>query len=193
MNIMNQINSLQAAANGEFGALDEDNTLLDTAYIEVVDNREVEESQTVTTASAKSALSGISSARTAKLSESKKLKVQFNPASLDISAGGSSVKTRKGITKKKEKLITEINKPPKMDLSVKLIFDRTVYFDSSVMPEVEGFLAILKNPYTRQIRFYWGDLYYAGRLTSVNADYTMFNAFGIPVRADVTLRMEIQR
>lgn len=175
--------------------LDEQQIVLETAYIEVLDRRETANSQTVTTAASKNALSGGNAIKTPSTAEeTKKIKVQFNPASLDLSVDGGGTKTKKDITgakTSKKKIKTEPNMPANANMSVNLIFDRTIYIDANVMPEVEGFLAILKNPYTRQINFHWGNLYYKGRLTSVNADYTMFQPSGIPVRANVTLRMEI--
>ncbi len=57
----------------------------------------------------------------------------------------------------------------------------------TVQKEVEGFIAALRNRYTRLITFHWGDFNYTGELRNVNASYTMFNVVGEPVRATVNL------
>ncbi|MCR4909361.1 MAG: hypothetical protein K5985_11080 [Lachnospiraceae bacterium] len=58
---------------------------------------------------------------------------------------------------------------------------------TSVQPEVEGFIGILRNRYTRLITFHWGKMSYTGVLRSVSATYTMFDPLGQPVRAKVDL------
>lgn len=58
---------------------------------------------------------------------------------------------------------------------------------TSIQKEVEGFIGALRNRYTRNVTFFWSDFNYSGRLKSVNANYTMFNPNGEPVRATVDL------
>ena len=59
----------------------------------------------------------------------------------------------------------------------------------SVQTIVEGFIACVRDPNTRRIAFEWGEMFYEGILNSVNTNYTMFNALGQPVRAEVSLRL----
>ncbi len=59
----------------------------------------------------------------------------------------------------------------------------------SVQTIVEGFIAAVRDPRTRRIAFEWGEMFYEGLLNSVNTNYTMFNALGQPVRAEVMLRL----
>lgn len=59
----------------------------------------------------------------------------------------------------------------------------------SVQPQVEALLAALRNSYTRFLTFYWADFAFAGQLTAVSAQYTMFSTSGRPIRATVNLRM----
>ncbi|MDR0435089.1 MAG: hypothetical protein LBH21_08595 [Gracilibacteraceae bacterium] len=58
-----------------------------------------------------------------------------------------------------------------------------------VQPEVEGFIAALRNNRTRRVTFYWADFSFAGILNDLTAEYIMFDADGTPVRAKVTLRL----
>ena len=58
-----------------------------------------------------------------------------------------------------------------------------------VQPAVEGFVGAMRNKYTRQVCFEWGDLYYEGELKSINATYTMFDSVGKPVRAKVDMSL----
>lgn len=59
----------------------------------------------------------------------------------------------------------------------------------TVQPEVEAFIAALRNPGTRNITFRWADFSFRGILQDVNATYTMFSVSGRPVRAKVFLRL----
>lgn len=59
----------------------------------------------------------------------------------------------------------------------------------SVQTTVEGFIAALRSPNTTEVAFEWGDLFYAGLLKSVSANYTMFDTTGKPVRAEVSLSL----
>ena len=60
----------------------------------------------------------------------------------------------------------------------------------SVRDEVEGLIAALRDPYTRNVSFRWTDFAFTGQLNTVNAQYTMFNTSGEPVRAQVQLRIQ---
>ena len=59
----------------------------------------------------------------------------------------------------------------------------------TVQKNVEGFIAALRSPYTRIITFHWGEMNYFGTLNNVNAQYTMFNLQGQPIRAYVNLTL----
>ncbi len=60
----------------------------------------------------------------------------------------------------------------------------------SVQPVVEGFIAALRNRYTRSITFAWSDFEFGGVLKTVGAEYTMFSPSGRPIRAEVSLRLQ---
>lgn len=59
----------------------------------------------------------------------------------------------------------------------------------TVKPQVEGFLAAIRNEEHRPMIFRWGKLMYAGVLNSVSGKYTMFNTAGNPIRAEVDINM----
>lgn len=171
-----------------------DMNIFETAYLELLNARSAMSSP-ITTAQTKSILSGLSAQRQQRLAQTYVFKVQFNPSTLKFSANAvRPTKGKKGLVSDEDGETQDCelqNSPPKMNLSVSLVFDRSHYIDSSVQPEVEGFLAIAKNPFTRTISFNWGNQYYVGELNSVTADYTMFNTFGIPTRAKVDLSLEL--
>ncbi|MDR1247529.1 MAG: hypothetical protein LBK57_11010 [Clostridiales Family XIII bacterium] len=143
----------------------------------------------------------------------KLFRVQYNPAELEIysvapevsesdlnSDGGALVSSPQG---------------GKMELSVTLWFDKmsaatsfmleknitptsvsgvtnavkTFMKEESVQQEVEGFIAALRNPYTQNISFYWSYFSFSGAIISISAQYVMFSASGLPVRAKVALRV----
>lgn len=59
--------------------------------------------------------------------------------------------------------------------------------EHTVRRQVEGLLAALRNEYTRRVSFIWGRLCYSGYLNTIQADYTMFNPEGNPIRAEVRI------
>jgi hypothetical protein len=61
--------------------------------------------------------------------------------------------------------------------------------EDSVQTEVEGFIAIMRNPRTQIVTFYWADFSFTGSLINVGAQYTMFSSSGRPVRAKVSIRV----
>ena len=147
-------------------------------------------------------------------SEYKTYTVKFNPSELTINAvgGGRVAKTNfDGSASKVEYAAMDVN----IQLMVKLIFDDMDIADSfmeekinplkapinigkdvyktvkgkrnSVQAQVEGFIAALRNNYTRRVEFNWGKLTYKGVLNYMNAEYTMFSIHGRPVRAHVDI------
>ncbi len=121
----------------------------------------------------------------------KKFIVKFNPNTLNIQAmgGGKYGKTNyeNGIPVVK---YTELS--PHIQVSMKLIFDVTKRpvlqnIKDTVKPQVEGFIAALRNPRTRHITFAWGKMCYTGILNSVDINYTMFSYYGRPIRAEVAM------
>jgi hypothetical protein len=54
---------------------------------------------------------------------------------------------------------------------------------------VEGFIAALRNPYTRVIKFQWGKFVFEGILNNISAEYTMFSNSGRPVRAKLRVKL----
>ena len=162
----------------------------------------------------------------------KVFKVQFNPASLQISSmGGGEIVQKTDLTKKQgtSGKIEMGTTQPHVEMSVQLIFDGLsanykafasdlANFSTSnlineatdlagdligekllggsagisVQAAVEGFIAAVRNPYTRKIAFEWGDMYYRGEFKSVNATYTMFDSVGRPVRAKVSMSIYLQ-
>ncbi len=147
----------------------------------------------------------------------KQFMVQFNPSELSISGYGGGMVQKMDYTQGGKTSFEEAN--AQISLSVKLIFDKADTQDAfmadkwnasptalaanavkaakslagksnhSVQTEVEGFVAALYSPRTREITFGWGNMSYTGILNGVSARYTMFNVQGIPIRAEVTLSM----
>ncbi len=60
----------------------------------------------------------------------------------------------------------------------------------SVQDEVEGLIAALRDPFTRNVSFRWAEFVFTGQLSNVSAKYTMFSTSGHPVRAQVLLRVQ---
>ncbi len=54
---------------------------------------------------------------------------------------------------------------------------------------MEGLVAALRNPYTRNITFRWAKFSFTGQLNTINAQYTMFSPSARPIRAKVNMRL----
>lgn len=162
---------------------------METAYIEVYDCREFDTSSP-TGEAAKNALAGKKPQKAGKNVTT--MKVQFNPSSLSFSSGmATEAKNKKekadiscsdnGATR----TAPSENENSEVKVKMQLIFDRTVYRDCSVQPEVDSFIALVQNAFVRQVAFYWGTMCYSGIVDSVDAEYVLFNDQGVPMRATV--------
>lgn len=60
----------------------------------------------------------------------------------------------------------------------------------SVRPQVEAIVSLLMHRRTQQVIFYWSEMFFHGLLTNVEANYTMFNKKGHPIRAEVQLQIQ---
>lgn len=139
--------------------------------------------------------------------------VQFNPKELTITSTGGEVAKLSRLTEGQGVGLEPV--PPMIKLSVTVIFNNTYNQDAfmadkfvagptnvvkgianaivngnkkfSVRTQVQGFLAMVRNEYSKKVSFIWGKLCYEGILNDVDATYTMFNPDGEPVNARVTL------
>lgn len=165
---------------------------METAYIEVYDCREFDNAP-LSDAVTKGVLGGKQSAPV--IDNVTTMKVQFNPSSLRFSSGGTESGKEKADVSHKEKEQTRTapaeNSSELVRVAVKLIFDRSIYEDSSVQSQVESFISIVRNSYVRQVAFYWGTMCYRGVVKSVNAEYVLFNQAGNPMRATVDFSIDV--
>lgn len=143
------------------------------------------------------------------------MQVQYNPASITInSTAGSIPETNMGDAGTNDD--TQIIKPPKTTMEVSLIFDAVNDKDAfqwekyrlsvgdlaagvtaavqnasyRVDKQVNALLALTVHGAVRHVVFHWSNFTFAGELTGVTANYTMFNPDGRPVRADVKLTIK---
>ena len=163
------------------------------ACIKLIDCRETMPAE-IPSKDVKSMLSGKEEKKESTSTNGKIYEVNFNPSSLRFSAGTADVKEKISKAKKDDGTADKCsttNKYNPLSLSVKLIFDGTIDEKPQVQTEVEGFLAVVKNPYIRQASFHWGKQYYYGKITDVRAEYSMFTVDGVPLRAFVDIKMEL--
>lgn len=148
----------------------------------------------------------------------KKFTVQFNPSSLQVIArgGGRSPISNYGAVGTNQAGRIEYRAlDPYINVNFTLIFDATNIADAfmeerltlgattlvknvatairgkeyTVRPQVEGFLAALRDEDHRMMIFQWGTLRYTGVLNAVSGRYTMFSTTGNPIRAEVQIGM----
>lgn len=134
--------------------------------------------------------------------EKEQFEVQFNPKELEIQGSSKKGKSQTGTGAEHEN-IDYGSLGSKVMVKIPLIFDKTEEGSSiisinlqkskgktvSVAPDVEHFLQSVRNPFSRTIRFSWGNMLYQGQLASVSAQYTMFSREGQPIRANVNLEI----
>lgn len=143
------------------------------------------------------------------------MQVQYNPASIEInSAAGSIPETNMGDAGTNDD--KQIIQPPKTTMKVTLYFDAVNDKDAfqwekyrlsvgdlaagvtaavknasyRVDKQVNALLALTLHGAVRHVVFHWSNFTFAGELTGVTANYTMFNPAGRPVRADVQLTIK---
>lgn len=140
--------------------------------------------------------------------------VQFNPSTLSLRSVGHHEQMNNADPTKVD-VYEESSKTPPLHLSFTLYFDDMVSGDCfmgdtinaglstqtvlnavqggthSVMAEMNGLLAVLKNPTCRRVAFHWGKFEFDGLLDSVTAKYTMFSTSGRPVRGEAELRLRL--
>lgn len=145
--------------------------------------------------------------------------VQYNPASLRMNTVGGTVVKYSAMGNENMNSIYSTDKKTSTYLSVQLIFEdinisdafgsSTLSLDASSMinmgesiatnlfgggygvrTQVEGIISLLMTKRTRQIIFVWSDMFFHGEILSVDANYTMFNKTGSPIRATVDIQIQ---
>ena len=146
----------------------------------------------------------------------KLFQVQFNPNSLTLHAAGKPVQIKTVESKKDAPIQESVSVvPSRATLRVQLIFDDLIIPDAfmadrlslnprdiaevvkwklgrsrSVRAEIEGLVAAIQSPQTREMTFCWSKFMFKGTMNSINATYTMFNTKGEPIRGTVDMRLE---
>lgn len=171
---------------------------METAYIEVYECRNFD-NEPLPNSITKEKLSGAQPIPTT--SDISVIPVQFNPSSLRFSSGEKGTGKEKSDITRNEKGQTHSaeaeNSSESVQVGMKLIFDITV-FDSTIFKDgdgvqkaVDSFIAIVQNPYVRQVAFYWGTMCYRGVVKNVDAEYVLFDENGIPLRATIDFSINV--
>lgn len=172
--------------------------LLENAYIQVKDCREDLENTKIETGGIKDWLNGvIDNMNPQNTAGSDKIKIQFNPSSLKFSYTNTNADDTSSVSKSDGNVedADSGDDSTTLTLSMDIIFDRSNQkkeADRSVKTDVEQFLAMVKNPYVREVTFFWGKQYYRGIVKQVDATYNFFNNNGIPMRANIAFSMEMR-
>lgn len=142
------------------------------------------------------------------------MEVQYNPSSIHMqTATGSQLDYSGGsMGNMANNMIIQNIVPTSTTMNVQLIFDEVNMYDAfmvnnvnspvgaiaqaakyavekeyTVQHQIEGILSLLTMDVTRQVVFYWSKMCFRGELTAVQANYTMFNKSGNPIRGVVNL------
>jgi hypothetical protein len=168
--------------------------ILETAYLEVFNNMTVSPAN-VTAWMTSRILNGNHEIRSSGTEESSIFKVQFNPEKLQFSTGTAPKDNKRtSITPNDDGIVPQADVSDQSDavtVRISLVFDRSIYKVASVKEEVDGFLAMVQNPYVRKVAFHWGNQYYKGVLKDMDAEYVHFNSAGTPTRANVNFSIQL--
>ena len=130
--------------------------------------------------------------------EGKMHEVQFNPQDLSLEINDKSEAKKKKNYQVEDGTVSGRaysygDNTAQVRLTARLIVDSTAEegtMNRDVQTEAEGFLAAVKSPLRRNVCFCWNRLYIKGLLTAVEAEYTMFEASGAPVRGNIDITIE---
>ncbi|MDE7323231.1 MAG: hypothetical protein K2N73_11035 [Lachnospiraceae bacterium] len=180
-------------AEGDADALrSKSSGMLENAYIAVIESSDLD-SDPLRPEITQKMLSGKTAGNNSK-NNNYMIKIQFNPSTLSFTSHDISRQKKKADISKKEQgeVETALSDCPDaaINVSFKLVYDRTIYEDSNVQPDVEKFIALATNPFVRQVIFCWGEMVYKGIVKNVDAEYVLFNALGKPTRAYVNLTIQ---
>ena len=144
-----------------------------------------------------------------------KFQVQYNPNSISFSTSAGRQKDFKAVGDGGAQQLITIERKATTFMSVKLVFEDVNVWDSfirenlnmnagnikeaaadgltklaggySIKEKMEGLLSLLISNKTRNVVFVWADMFFHGQLNNVDANYTMFNKKGEPVRGEISL------
>ena len=146
--------------------------------------------------------------------------VQYNPNSIRMNATGGNYYDYSGAGDKAVAQLSSYKKPSTVYFSVTLVFEdindqdafgyqdislnigtaiemgKSIYSNAisgngfTVKPQVEALVSLLLYRRTQQVIFYWSKMFFHGELVDVEANYTMFNKKGHPIRAEVQLKIQ---
>lgn len=177
-----------------------DNEEIEKAYIQVFHNENPAMDNKPNLDVVKDKLSGNNEKDNNKGQDIDIIEVPFNPSTLSFSMRDRAWSLKENERKKKMSLLQsgqkEVatsfaeNADSSISVSFRLIFDKTMEKNADVQPDVQQFLALVQDPYVRQVAFCWGDLLYKGLLKNVETEYVLFNALGTPTRATINLTLE---
>ena len=143
------------------------------------------------------------------------LEVMYNPSSIQFnSVAGGSYTQLQGPGDGGARQTMQYTRPSSTTMRVQLIFDRVNQFnafslynqglslgsavgvvsnlatDHTVLPYVDGILGLMSTDITRHVMFIWSEMTFHGRLEGVDANFTMFNKKGEPIRATVDINIK---
>ncbi len=147
------------------------------------------------------------------------IQVQYNPASLTLRTSGGNLRQYQSMGNENMNSVTSTDKKTSTTLSVQFIYENIDNSDAfgssslgmnvedvagavksgvkklagagnSVKKPVEGLVSLMMEKESRQVIFVWNNMFFHGELESVNANFTMFNKQGNPIKATVDLEIE---
>ncbi len=146
--------------------------------------------------------------------------VQYNPATLRMNTVGGNIQKYTAMGNENQNTLTSTDKKTSTYLTVQLVFEDINNDDAfglsgeislsassavnkvgaiasealaggySVRTPVEGLISLLMLKRTRQVIFVWNDIFFHGELISVDANFTMFNNLGHPIKATVDMQIQ---
>lgn len=121
-----------------------------------------------------------------KVKNPKIIHVQYNPTSLKFSSRLEKVK-KNTLSQELQEVYKRMGGACSFEFSASLIFSSRFSGDVFVNEQVEQFMAFLLTSNDRIVTFAWGEHFFKGVMTSMNAKYTQFDRMGNPTYATVDI------
>ena len=147
------------------------------------------------------------------------VEVQYNPSSLQFNTVGGKIRNYTAMGNEQMNAMSSTDKQTSTYMTVQLVYENINVSDAfgssslgtsasdiidtgasvlknlfgdgySVKKPVEGLLSLLITKETRQVIFVWNNMFFHGELVSAQANFTMFNKLGHPIRATVQLQIQ---
>lgn len=112
--------------------------------------------------------------------------VQYNPTTLKFQGNAANTEESQGNRG------NQIPSTGALSLSVDLLYHALAPGDASVFSTMENMMHTIRASATKAVKFAWGSMQVEGELTGFSSHYDMFDPFGTPLSASISLSIRVK-